>query len=528
MIILTKPTALVLILSLLASVGFTFSAQQMFAQRVQVLMPDGRPAVAANVRIRNATRFRFRDSTKAEITETRLRTDKEGWVALPEDQDLWMGLVIVDVPGTALGLWNHMEKSNKLQLIEPFSVHGLAKTTSGQAVENAKVKVVQFGVFTYSPVFFHLLNDIEGFQTTTNSEGQFRLRGATLNDYQFAAGAKVWIRGDLNNRNLTGVQAFPFTGDSKRFVKETLRLKPAAPVIMHPISQISGKIIDGLTGKPVVGAEITPDHVSYIEGRPVKTDQSGAFVLKDVPTYRKRSFRIDHESLAKQVRVMERVAADPRNPSTTDMVVQVWPKLKFSAQVVEAEKAKVPCTPLTVSFDQTQEPLSGWESTSKGSVGNIGPAAMCDSEGRFSLDIPSGPLRLRAYSSFPNRRKPYDHTWSLDNRSNETPPERTLAIPRQVGLLAKIVLTDSRFDNQGFWDNLIVSVGRTGGRSFSYADRHSQWFFPVERWGDQVDVEIEQRMDDGQRVHLLEKTTFTTDSNVWPLEIKIRPREPGK
>ena len=503
------------------------------AESLTILMPDGSPATKARVEFHRLESTRNEEPEKLAVQT--LEVNSKGVVELkdlPSKHSNFDQLLVIDAPGAALALHNFFKDSETIRLVPAFEVNGRMVTVVGEGVADANVRLVDFGTHTYAGVHSTtVLNEIPGFQTKTDENGLFKLRGATLNGYDFPVGAYLLGEAKIAQKRFVGCARTPYGGDSKAFKKsdgiQAPTPEPPINLVVYPSGRVSGTVLDGHTNKPREGARvrIIRPHLGYHGNPTVTVDKDGSFSFEDVPSYGQRSFEVLWEEAPQAHPLVLSSPKDDHQPAdVTGLRIPTYDGMLCKGSVVDAVSGKPPIIPLDLGYEQKSDPGQGWTVRTSGEWGNIGMDARTGNDGSFSMWLPTGPFSFTARAGDRFDHQPYDHKQEMNLKPGDNTP-LLIKVPRERGIL--IVNHSANHDHDGdeFWKELIISVGPLDKNWFGYAPDEKMWFFPVDHWGDKIAVSVDHRASgDKMRMNLLPKTTIMVKEGMWPYVLEI-PKE---
>ena len=490
-----RPTSLVVTLALISTVG----AQE----AIQVLDPVGQPAANALVT--------FSDVDFVQ----QVRCDAQGKFTPPNVE--WRDVTVsIDHPGAARFLWTHFGAEKPLRLTAAFSVEGKVQGADGTPIGGATVRVAAFGTNTYMLV--HLRGDVAP-QAISAEDGSFSLPGLTLGDLPFAPGARLSVQATLDGHVHAGGGGASYATPAMAKVLEELQ----EPLILtlEPTATVRGQVLDAISNEPMVGAQLSLNALSR-EGVQQVSDSEGRFEFKNVPTNTARFIHVRHPDLQRMtVYVHENEPAGVEPGHVDHLNLALRRAVRVSGTVLDEHSKQPALVPLTLSVRAVDTPAPGWTQRVGLEWSNVGNDARVKPDGTFAMWMPAGPITLGLSGALDANRKAYASEFSLTIAAEGQDP-LSLELARKPGILFRMTLEPGpQPGNDVDWGRLVTSVNRVGENSYNYADDGPLWFYPVERWGHQLQVHVEDRSPTGA-IELLPKTVFTADADSWPVELRLR------
>ena len=498
-ILQAKSQVLKVLVTLAFCVGFSVEAQARVYD-YRVLLPNGKPAVGAKVRAVFGVESWERFALEAgKVRDVRTQTNAQGKfkVELQGEKEA-LAFVVVDAPGCDLAFWNFLPAKKPLQLKAEQPLTGKVARDENTPVGGATVIVTTVGTSTYGPLFLQDPRDVQfpKATATTGVDGSFRLRGVSLNGYEFNEGVDLWAVAKINGQNWMG---------------ETDRSNMKTPLVIKiaPSVSIHGSVVHYATGQPLTGARV--EYSDYALGHePVFTDAEGRFRFNDLPGNFARSLTITHPDFPGAVM---RVATDPKviddKQLKPELVVALRPLAKVTGKMVD-ETTRGPL-PFSIGLSAI------WMQKSSGWTFSMGAVSSTDAQvGTFAFSAPVGSLRLIASPSM----------MGMDNsileaidRPLEVPLAgiENLSIParRQSGYWLKF----AKANEADGWPGFIIQKRTPDGWQYLTSSPGYSWFSPAEKWGESI--EVRGIVDNNTQKEIFPVTKIVADPKNWPIIISL-------
>jgi len=443
--------------------------------------------------------------------------------------------LVVDAPGCALGIWQYGLHGGELQLQEEYFVEGSVVDGEGEPVPGAEVSLGRFGVSTYLNVHVNRAGDqLPWFRTTTDEQGRYRFRGGIIQGYSFDSGVEVIARVEQDGVLKVGRATCSFAGDIKFFeeARKGARRFEEESVRVLPCDEISGAVVDAVTGLPAVGAKLSVYGLGYesqrLKSHEAATDAEGSFRFSKL---RVHFIRIECEGYQSSRLVP---VEDWRESGHTELAVAMRPMADAQFTLIDAYAKGAPIVPVSLHYAFEDPAGEGWMLEVSRGCGFGSEVTMEMTEtGLIAGQFPVGDLKL---SCFMGRRERGDDPYSKAfektvEASGDSKFELTLE--RKPGVLFRVVQPPERPASKpdgSDWERVVVwlsSVRQEG--SSSRIARPGFAFCPVNEWGDTVNVRVEVQRS-GPNGRLMDED-FTADPKSWPVAldaVALREAEGGE
>lgn len=363
-------------------------AQNAFALNLkverQILLPDGKPAVGAQVLVRS---LKSVDGTLLE--DKAATTDAQGRVSTEIEMDndgrddpvRVTGYLEVDAPGAALtfenfGVWRGRRPENvaPLRLTQGYQVTGEVQRNDGQPVPGATITLHAFAS-NWSP--WRINYPGAGIVTPqasgkTGTDGTFSLRPVAINQQNYGNGdptlrlnvsATATINGqawagqtEMWGRQMVGAPAPP-TPAPVPAPGGPASLDPMSTIPLYPTMDVRGRVLDAVSGAPVAGAGVSlmgsPNMVISTLA-PVTTNTEGAFEFKGVPAVFQLFAQVTHPNLSEgwarigeeRLQVLNKNATETKVYDGLEVKLRPWATV--SGHIVDVATGKAPLSPMSI------------------------------------------------------------------------------------------------------------------------------------------------------------------------------------
>lgn len=477
------------------------TAQKNQFDTYQVLMPSGKPAVGAQVKL-------LLQNSQQQV-ET---TDYSGKFIL-EITPQQIKTVIVDMPQCAIGVWSSILIGKTFQLREKYSVHGKVIGDKRQTIANALVVVTLLGLRTYSPILVNNLEqiDVPILSCRSNQQGEFTLRGFILNNYSFATSFCVWSTAKIFEQNYAGYLVIERKADTRTITYQTITLKPTTAV--------RGKIVNALTQETVDNAKISltpgPNHDPFTR----RTNADGTFVFPVVP-YTCNSGLVEHRSLWQKRIYLSKTSTEP-NALELNFDIYLRPLVRVSGKMIDSYSKQGPLVPLDFYITAKNAIGKGWQQKISYSSGGSSEREQYTTkeDGYFSMKVPVGKIEFEISKSY-KKKGPYFYKKTLQI-SAIGKKNLKFIVDRRPGLLFK-----SSSNERDIMKNLIVgnfyniSMGMVRKKSHKYADNSQVWFYPTKKWQGKVWLEI-TKWDNNKEILVYPRQKYQVTKDSWPILVEV-------
>jgi protocatechuate 3,4-dioxygenase beta subunit len=495
-------------------------ADQLILSR-QVLLPDGKPAAGAKVFVWTYAQFNF-PKVKPQNIET--STDSDGrYKVTIDDQAGMVGYMLIDSTGAALNLspvrspissdtiW---DSSDPIKLSPEYIVEGRALDQKGVPIADATVALAILYPESYTPMplspgdFQEVPNALKA---RTDRNGRYRFRGIGGFGSTIPETTKIeaYAKANWQGTHYLGEGIIELDPSVKTIGEPNL-------ITMRATGEIDGRVIDGVSGKPIPGAQLdfspnrlwTPASPLHIE-----TDSKGRFHAKDM--------------LAEtQARVRKAGYPDTdvsfTRPTKDGVTMVLDPLVPFTGRLVDAETGGSPLVPTGLSITQERTLEEGATQISYGATANA--LGSSNDDAVFALEAPSGHVKLSFEDQLNTSSHPYDESQDFVVPAIGA-KNVTISLHRQPGLMLKLDIDDPARAMLGNPKNDIdIEIERSGSPNVISAGYSSiGWFYPVDKWGETVTVHIKQWHKTSGPTYLIPPQQFVADPKIWPVTIKVPP-----
>jgi hypothetical protein len=496
--------------------------------RLQVLLPDGRPAGGAMVRASGCKRNGPRSIWRAVA-------DSAGqWVLPVECGSVDDGCLLVAVPGYALGLvrlgqqggWRSKTegaiKQVTLTLQPPFAVAGRVVDEHGSGVADARVITVALGVHTYQTL---RLGDPRSdawpeLSASTDADGRFQLPGFTTDPTAtLMAGSVGWVAIVRRDQRLWIGEG---VGSVRR--EKTGAEKPARVLEIRPSVSLRGRVTDG-GGGPLGEVRVGLSGIGDFDFDECVTKADGRFEFTEVPAFARPRLSMERDGFA-PVQVFQ-PDARPRTwlGRTPELEVAMGRPVRLQGKVVDGFTGAPTLVPVEISIRQVFEQSLGWVAETSATAWSEEPER--PEVGGFDVRIPAGPVRIHVTTSIVNGayQRPYEHEFR-----EQVPTAGTMAmelkVPRRPGVLVQLESKDPQgLRRYGYGGDLLVYVREAQSLGVSGADLTPLWFFPLPAWGEKAETRWVRRRsiapEQTEDHEILPWTELVADPAKWPVRMTV-------
>lgn len=504
---------------LMATLTLGLSAEDKLSS--EVLGPDGKPVEKATlyrVRMQNPNHGQPWGVDQMDLAEW-----KSGKRFDDMDPHHFYEYLVIDSPGCALGIYQGGLNGFKLE--KEFWVEGKVIDEKGKPVSDVELTLGKFGLYTYTNV---VLNPMAGklpwVQTKTDKDGKYRFRGAVLENYGFDSGVEVSARKMQDGKPMVGASALSFISDSPLFDearKQKSHFEGGDTIQLLACDEVSGVVLDSVTGKPIAGATIHFGSLIYdlrgIDNDQFITGKDGTFSLKNV---RVEMLGAEHPDYA---RGNLKPNKDWREKKHNKLVIKLAPLVETTIQFIDSHSGKTPLVPLEFSYQAKMPAGESWMLE----ISEADNCSMFFTKERQKLDsncVFKGRLPVGTYQfecSMDRMRKensPYAKEFEL-NIPYEGVRDFKVDLDRKPGLLFSLNPIDSSILQQNDkWDFLTGYMRVKESPYTHYVNLDKPIYFqPADQWNREMNFQVTLRKD-SHETNLFERN-FMASPDAWPVKI---------
>jgi hypothetical protein len=472
--------------------------------RLRILQPDGSPATNATAYVWDANKH----SAKQELKDA-----DDGWLSLNDDQRNWTSIIAIKAPGTAVSIWPlglTTIKDGILKLRSNVPIQGRVLDVNAKPMQNVQIEVIAIGSGSYLHIDRAVLQSIPMLKTFTDADGKYELPGIVLNDYDFPIGGTLLASIDNETVKANNIGSFEVKWPNQDDAANNPLLSSfdVNDIVMRPVRTLRGKLIDRTTNKPLaaVGLRAYFPHAAFTS----QTDDAGAFLLEDVPSYVPLQVELTSNQFAHPIRLAE---AESSAAVADELVFRLPTKRTFQATVQDATSLSAPLTTMEVIISQAIEFEGGWSATTYMTWGNMGPSGLVGSDGHVEIKIPSGDckLEIKPHSLY---QRPYEVEPITIGGAASAP--MTISLKRNPGVLLQFNRSREDSGPMQLGQQLLVEAHIKGQSDRTDVVEGNQSFIATKAWGDQVDIHVMYYDQESQRRVQIGKTiTIATSPESW-------------
>jgi hypothetical protein len=507
---------------LMATLTLSLSAQDKLPS--EVFGPDGKP-------VEKATFYR--------VWQKRIHEDHEEQAWCLEQMDLadWKSgkrfegmdphhlfeYLVIESPGCALGIYQG--GSNVLKLEKEFWVEGKVIDEAGMPVSDVDLTLGKIGLHTYTNV---LLNPMAGklpwVQTKTDKDGKYRFRGAVLDNYGWNVGVEVGARVTKNGKLMVGGGCLTFISDSPFFDegrKQKNYFEGGGIIKILPCDEISGVVVDSLTGRPIEGATIKASgmfyHTGSFQSGIITTDKDGKFSISNV---RCEMLGVMHDNYSRGNLIP---SADWREKKHNKLEIKLAPLVNTKFQFIDTHTGNAPLVPLEFSYGVDAPAGDGWtlkiEEKNKCSAFFEQKSLKIGVDGVYAGKLPVGKFQFKC--SMDREREessPYSKSFEL-NIPSEGDRNFKVELDRKPGLLFSLnTVSSSALKQNDKWDYLTGHMKVTGSPYIHYVNLDKPIYFqPADKWNQEMNFQVILQKS-GTYTNLMDRN-FIATPDAWPVKI---------
>ncbi len=507
----------------------------------RVFLPDGRPAVGAKIIARNiGPRFPPRrpgdDVTTVTDEMGNFAATVTPIVLVAADGRWNRPYILIDAPGCALCFMS-MTEAVKTQSVNgiagrygavvrlqpAFTFQGMVVGPDRKPVPGARVAVIR-GTMNFvesSPLNIAGLISTPQLVTQSGADGKFALRGLTGPAPEKADGylsihssseisAVATIRGNLWAG--TGYVSAPLTPQG---------IKPDAPrkVVLQPAVTFSGHLLDAVTGKPLPNVEVSVSNGSPALVSSVRSGVDGSFQVAALAPAHLRLTQFGERApdgrgnwwpnrVSTEVSRVEEIVGPQR---LQNLVFRLPPIAIINGHFVDEDTGEAPLTQDDVSATVETTTRDGWRYSPR-------PSFDYSRDGKFSLAVPAGPLKIAA-----GVRKEYPHAYSSEPQTWLAPPaglpDAVLKVHRNPGFFVRLRPRDEKYPLP--FGRYEVHWRRADGvqeiKEMQDEPGGHYWFRAAKNWGEALEMRILR-----DKAEIVPWTRIVADSKQWPLVVTPR------
>lgn len=507
---------------LMATLTFSLSAQDKLPS--EVIGPDGKP-------LEKATFYR--------VWQKRIHEDSEEQAWFLDQMDLaeWKSgkrfegmnthnlfeYLVIESPGCALGIYQY--GSNLFKLEKEFWVEGKVIDEDGKPVSDVELTLGKIGLHSYTNV---LLNPMAGklpwVQTKTDKDGKYRFRGAVLDNYGWNVGVGVSARVTKNGKLMVGGGCLTLISDSPFFDegrKQKDYFKGGEIIKILPCDEISGVVVDSLTGKPIQGAMIEASGLVYDQDIYSKqkfvTDRDGKFTISGI-RIAALSVQLGHYLEGNLI-----PEEGWREAKHNKLEIKLVPLVDATIQFIDSHSGKAPLVPIEFSYEFKAPAGDGW-SFNTGDFDSCAAAFHQESlevkpNGVFIGKLPVGNFQ---FSYCMDRARAEDSPYA--GEFNLTIPVEgarnfKVQMDRKPGLLFSLkTVSSSALEQNDKWDFLTGHMKVTGSPYIHYVNLDKPIYFqPADKWNQEMNFKVILQKN-GKHTNLVDRN-FIATPDAWPVKI---------
>lgn len=428
------------------------------------------------------------------------RTDAAGEVDLLvlRDFDPLVDWMAIDVPGCQLwlerllgNLADELPETPVFQLFAAQPIELSVVDERGKPVVDAEVRTTALGDQTYMRWDAVPAPLVSLLSARTDARGVARVRRGP-------PGQILWASAEIDGRVSVGESQVDWMPD--RFVAKDQR------IVLKPAVDATLRFVDPADGSPIPGVLVIP-MTPQPEVLQVKSDVGGVVRFEGMAWSETPSFYVGfpQHGYGDVYLVGD---AGPVPSGRLDLEVPLPAPVAVRGQVVDDQSGELLFTSFRVDYEAAHEVLPGWELRYGGRVFCRDPSTV------VALNVPPGAVDFLVRSPGDRGRAAYESRLRREIREGESPIE--LGVERRPGILFRNRSDDpvvrEAFDR---WSILRISVGGPGSNQWSSASKGEFWFYPVDAWGDRLQVRAEWRH--GQNSGPVLDREFEARSEDWPV-----------
>lgn len=521
----------VFFVSLLTVVGFGVAQANAEPLQIQVLKPDGAPAVGAKAVLRVGD---GRTSSAKPPVLTVTVANQQGIVTL-DAQPSRSGSFMLDMPGCALRfmslpMFDARSVPRTEKLAPAYILNGVTTDEKGAPLGDVEVAVTSEYAPYASGFEFNESGRNEGvitpeLITRSKADGSFALRGfdfsgsasiaMNLRNAQISLLAKTRRGGVFN----AGVRVFKWTAKDS---KSPLRIS------LHPEETLWGRVFDATSGQPVPGVQLTamPQLTSVpvdgiIAGVAVSstptavTDAQGRFTVGVVRPYTSLEIYVQPHLEYFMSRVSLQGKEALLSLSGVELKVPLHRVVAVVGRTVD-EQVGAPLVPVSIAGSLEDNLGGGWKNRVETSFFEQGTPV--EKDGTFTLKAPAGKVMFEVRGPYGGNGSRIYQTYS----TQEVEPGGTAGVKLSIARTPAVLLrwTDAPdYDRLPAERSYLVALTRTAnGTVNEEVNGGPLWQLPVEKWGDALEVRLVSRYISNEKGktdrELLPWTKFVADPKV--------------
>lgn len=488
---------------------------------LEVIGPDGKPVEKATFHL-VWSKFENNQTTRG-VDQIDLADWKRGIGFDTQENQRRTDFFILESPGCALGIYQFGASAFKLE--KEFWVEGMVIDEAGKPVPDVELTLGKFGLYTYTNIRLDLMaGKLPWVQTKTDKDGKYRLRGAVLDNYDWDVGVEVSARITRNGSRMVGESGVSFVSDSSFFDKarKDKSFEGGEVITMLPCDEITGVVLDAVTGKPVERVLIQAKGLNYDthEDPHFFTDKDGRFTISGI---RVGMLGADHSDYLQGNLMPE---DGWREAKHNKLEIKLLPLVDTTIQFVDSHSDKAPLVPMEFSYEVKLPAGAGWE-FHKGSYDSCGAVFRQEPQevgpnGVFAGKLPSGSFQFDCGMVYRNKENsPYSRQVTLDIPLKGESKFKVL-LDRKPGLLFSFNTPIQNISGAG--DDVSnelsgdVKVGEDSSRHrVTLTDDFH--FEPTSTWKEEANLQIENW--NGKSTQILMDRDFIANPDSWPVKIDV-------
>lgn len=441
-----------------------------------------------------------------------------------ENQNRQFQYLVIESPGCAPGVYQYAEPK-VFTLEKEFWVEGKVIDVEGKPVPDAELTLGEFGLHTYTHILLDVMaGKLAWVQTKTDKDGKYRFKGATLNGFGFDVGVEVMARVMKKGKPMVGGSALSFVSESPLFEEARKRryFEEGEKITVRPCDEITGVVVDAVTGKPIAGADIMADGIFYDPALDKKggimTDKDGRFSISKV---RCETLAVEHPDYFSGNLIPEEGWREKKHHR---LEIKLAPLVKTTLRFVDSHSGKAPLVPLAFAYAMETPAGEGWMFKMK-TDGDCSPLISWEpleipADGVFVGKLPAGKCQIECL--LPSRYSGEEECPYAKNHELNIPAagDGTLKVElvRKPGVLLALNPVDRSVlnDPDKKWDSL--SACMQVAPNVHYVDLDEPFYFQqVDAWNQKMKFTVELRKDGKDSILFEREFTATPDS--WPVKV---------
>jgi hypothetical protein len=507
---------------LMAILTISLSAQDKMPS--EVIGPDGKPVEKATFHRVWQKRIHENHEERAWCLEQMDLADwKSGKRFEGLDTHHLFEYLVIESPGCALGIYQY--GTNFFKLEKEFWVEGKVIDEAGKPVSDVELTLGKIGLHSYTNV---LLNPMAGklpwVQAKTDKDGKYRFRGAVLDNYGWNVGVGVSARVTKNGKLMVGGGCLTLISDSPFFDegrKQKDYFKGGEIIKILPCDEISGVVVDSLTGKPIEGATIKANgmfyHTDSFQSGNITTDKDGKFSISNV---RCEMLGVMHDNYSRGNLIP---SANWREKKHNKLEIKLAPLVDTNFQFIDTHTGNAPLVPLEFSYGVDAPAGDGWtlkiDEKDKCSAFFEQKSQKIGVDGVYAGKLPVGKFQFKcSMDRVREESSPYSKSFEL-NIPYEGDRNFKVELERKPGLLFSLnTVSSSTLKQNDKWDFLTGHMKVTGSPYNHYVNLDKPIYFqPADKWNQEMNFQVILQKS-GTYTNLMDRN-FIATPDAWPVKI---------